>query len=446
MSGRFPDGRAVPEAVQWHEGMLLAPQHFQESDRRVAGLLHYHLAHGVPHYWGVQRLEVDPVLLANGTFRVTELEAVMPDGLLVDEGEDALEVDLTEHVAGVAETTLTVHLAVPVRRDPREAVAGELARYGPADAAPVPDPTAPGEAVMIPRLRPRPRLLVGDTPPEKYTSFPLARVVVGEESFGATDFVPPHLTLGARRDLRTEVGTVVKSARERAAFLAQLIRGAPESSVSPSDVRRHQRALEILVAGLPAVEAVLQSRHLHPVQLHQALCVYAGMASGLVQGTVPPLFPPYDHDDLRATFAPVLSFVRRMVDSVQLQHRALPFQRTAQGFQVEFPELPERQTVVVGVRGGDALDEDGARSWFDEAVVGSASRVKTLLERRIRGATREPVAGDPELGLVPRPGVVLFQVGLDPDVVVAGEPLQVLHPGERRGVTRPAELILYVKP
>lgn len=28
------DARVIPEAVQWHEGMLLSPQHFQRAARK----------------------------------------------------------------------------------------------------------------------------------------------------------------------------------------------------------------------------------------------------------------------------------------------------------------------------------------------------------------------------------------------------------------------------
>ena len=35
------DARAIPEAVQWHEGMLLSPQHFQVAARRSEAMAAY---------------------------------------------------------------------------------------------------------------------------------------------------------------------------------------------------------------------------------------------------------------------------------------------------------------------------------------------------------------------------------------------------------------------
>ena len=75
------DAHDLPGAIQWHEGMLLAPQHFQQLSIRHEELLHYHLMMISPFHWGIRRLKIDQVLLIEGTLRVQELEAIMPDGL-----------------------------------------------------------------------------------------------------------------------------------------------------------------------------------------------------------------------------------------------------------------------------------------------------------------------------------------------------------------------------
>src|SRR6185503_10016287 len=75
--------REVPPPIQWHEGMLLAPQHFQQLSLRHELLVHYHAAQVSPFHWGVRYLEIDPVPLTDGILRVLDLEAVMPDGLAV---------------------------------------------------------------------------------------------------------------------------------------------------------------------------------------------------------------------------------------------------------------------------------------------------------------------------------------------------------------------------
>ena len=40
--------RDVPDAIKWHEGMMLAPQHFQQMALRGEQLLVYHVAAAAP--------------------------------------------------------------------------------------------------------------------------------------------------------------------------------------------------------------------------------------------------------------------------------------------------------------------------------------------------------------------------------------------------------------
>ncbi|MBN2124458.1 MAG: type VI secretion system baseplate subunit TssK, partial [Deltaproteobacteria bacterium] len=61
------DARDLPEAIQWHEGMLLAPQHFQQLSLRSEELLNYFTMMFNPFYWGVRRIRVDESLLIDGT-------------------------------------------------------------------------------------------------------------------------------------------------------------------------------------------------------------------------------------------------------------------------------------------------------------------------------------------------------------------------------------------
>ena len=72
-----------PDRIQWHEGMLLSPQHFQLESARVDALIGWHTLTGAPYSWGVKRLKFDLSLLPSGMVRVLELEAILPDGTAV---------------------------------------------------------------------------------------------------------------------------------------------------------------------------------------------------------------------------------------------------------------------------------------------------------------------------------------------------------------------------
>ena len=57
-----------------------------------------------------------------------------------------------------------------------------------------------------------------------------------------------------------------------------------------------------LVSALPAFEAALYTGEAHPYSLYLALCHLAGSFAGVGLGLVPPIFPPYDHNDPHQSF------------------------------------------------------------------------------------------------------------------------------------------------
>lgn len=57
--------RAAPvtDRVEWHEGMLLSPQHFQQFSSRMDTLVAWQTLAAAPFAWGVRRLVFDQGLL-----------------------------------------------------------------------------------------------------------------------------------------------------------------------------------------------------------------------------------------------------------------------------------------------------------------------------------------------------------------------------------------------
>ena len=133
-------------AILWHEGMLLAPQHFQQLALRQEQVTLYHVAAAAPYHWGITNLLLDRVALVGGIVRVLEIEAILPDGLIVHHLADrdpALEIDITEHADSALRTPVTVHLAVPAGRAV-DGAGAELARYSAVEGQPPPTmPAAP---------------------------------------------------------------------------------------------------------------------------------------------------------------------------------------------------------------------------------------------------------------------------------------------------------------
>ena len=316
----------IPEAIQWHEGMLLAPQHFQQLAWRQDALLHYVTLATAPFAWGVRHVRIDPVLLVSGLLRVVELEAILPDGLLVThtpQAPEALEVDLAPYAEALHQQELPVHLAVPARTRGVPSAQGDLARYVSVEGAAMTDENTGEGDLRIPRLRPRLSLLLTATPPAQYVYLPLARVCYQHEGFALTDFLPPTWTVPLHSPLGEVCTRMARRLREKAVALAEKAR-APSATLGTPMLLEAQKTVHHLVAALPPLEAIVYSGVAHPYVVYLALCTVAGQAAALGNSLLPPVFESYNHHDLRASFAPLEAFIMRMLDEGMPEVYAAP--------------------------------------------------------------------------------------------------------------------------
>ncbi|HEX7154206.1 MAG TPA: type VI secretion system baseplate subunit TssK [Thermoanaerobaculia bacterium] len=432
--------RDVPPAIQWHEGMLLAPQHFQQQALRHETLLHYHSAAIAPFHWGVRHVRIDAGKLLDGVLRIEELEAVMPDGLVVShsagDGAD-LSLDLTARVDELKAQPLTIHLAVAARGRGLEL----KERFGFADAGPLADENTGEGEVALTVLQPKLHLLAGDDPPAKYVTFPLAQVAYRNEVFLQTRFEPPWLRVTPGSSLYELCLSIATRIREKAMFLADQVR-APSSAARVPQLLDTKQLVHCLVGELPAYEAVLRSGVAHPFSIYLTLCSLLGHVAGLGRTLIPPVLEPYDHNDLMATFEPVRLAIARFIDEgVSEAYTAYPFSREGDEFRLSFDADWAACSLILGVRMASGATEADTDAWVDASLIGSRSRIVSLRDRREMGARRKKIESDADF--IPSRGVTLYSFQADAKFVVAGEELVVVNPNDRG--RRPDEIVLYVR-
>ena len=436
----------LPGAIQWHEGMLLAPQHFQQMGARQEELLHYRASLAAPFQWGVRHLKIDPVQLLDGTLRVLELEAVMPDGLVLSRHAESaadLTLDLGPYAQQLKEAPGTVHLVIAAKRRGRSPLDGEMARYDSVDGEPIVDENTGNGELRVPRLRPRIRLLLQDDPPQKYVSLPLARIGYSDEAFALTDFIPPTLRVAVGSPLGELCSSVAHRLREKAAYLAEQV-DSPSLAARGAQLLETKVMLNALVSALPRLEALLYSGIAHPFDLYQALCAVVGRVTSIGRSPVPPLFEAFNQDDLRATFEPARRFIFQSLDEgISDSFTHYPFVLEKDSFLLDFDPVWLGRTLVLGVRSKDGGVAGGLDAWVENSLIGSDSKVQSLRERRIVGAQRKKV--DALRDLTPARGTTLYRLTPDPEFIVPGETLVIRNLDDLRGLLRPAEIVLYVR-
>jgi len=443
--------RDIPDAIQWHEGMLLAPQHFQQMSARFHQLLSYHLAAATPFHWGVAQFQFDRVALISGMFRVLELEAVMPDGLVIHHSASAaaeLEIDISAYADPIAPPRLTIHLCVPAARWNVESTRGDLPRYHSVEGPAVADEHGGEGELRIPRLQPRLSLMVtsvpGQKPPQKYVSFPLIQVTYQNEAFAQIDFVPPSLAVTPQSSLSRLCVEVARRAREKALFLAERA-ASPATADNPVLVQEISSEVRSLVAGLPKLEALVATGAAHPFTIYLALCDLVGLFSVFSAGWVPPTLSRYDHNNCLAAFGEVRDFLLRMLDRVKEDASPIAFVLENGKFGLVLEEAWLKRKLIVGVRGAANMSEPDIIGWMEQSLIASAKKIDRLWEMRIKGAARRYIDAASELDITPGRGVVLFMIDNDPQFIQPGEALEIWNAESSSSRFRVSEIVLYAQ-
>ena len=434
----------VTERVQWHEGMLLAPQHFQVLASRLDSLVAWQALAAAPFSWGVRRFTIDASLLPAGRLRVLELDAIFPDGTGVTYAADnalhaPLELSLEPFGERLAAESLDVFVTLPVAS---AAAKSEGSRFRSVSGPPVADEVSEAAPADIPRLVPRLALQAGDMPSGMYQKLRLGTLSKDNEVVKLGDTLPPLLEVARDNPLWLSVSALLGQLRGKAAFVAKQT-AVPSSKVDDRIAHLELKdRLRSLLHELPHAEAVLHTPHLHPLPLYWTLCRLLGSLSLLRPGGLPPVPADYDHANPSKVFGPLLGSLQESVSDVSQEYREHKFEFRANAFEIELRPEWMGERLVIGVRGQPDKD---LMAWMAGAIVGSQSAYPSLRERRVLGAPRAVIEQADELGLRPGSGYLLEAVQTSPSLTVAGERLIISNANESATAQRPQEMVLFTR-
>lgn len=436
----------LPELIEWHEGMLLSPQHFQQFAARNELLSHFLFTQATPFAWGISRLQIDGTALGSGLLSILNLEAIMPDGLLVLAGSERgtkLEFDLLK----AKEDVVRVHLQVPP--DPAIYARSESSRYRGASSNghAYSDNISGSEPIPIPHVRPKTQLVSEDVDIRGMTTLPLIEFSKKGTICQQTGFIAPTLRVEPAAALANLCAPVIRLVRDKATSLASKLSPSGKSSDSSGIYQ-----LQSLICCLPTVEALLGSDQAHPFTLYLALCSMAGSVAVLSNARVPHPFRPYDHDNLLNSFEEVLGFIQQAIGegivdnwiARELQPATTDSKRLRLGPKLEEAfgagadwSAPFFGMVVTAPAG---TPPDAFVRWGETCLLASEDLIADLTRERSLGASCERV--DRLEDLTPPPGSVLFRVKNDRQWIDSKKAL-VLEPAKQE-THRPHSVQFYV--
>ena len=437
-------GKAI-KRVQWHEGMLLEPQHFQQQDLHARTLSLQYLTTACPFFWGVRDLIIDETALIGGLVRLTKLSAVMPDGtyIAVDETDtDYPQIDLKTIEDLDVSQPITLCLAVVRYRPDSANTTSEFPRYDSVQDGPIIDENTGRSEIYMPKLRTKIYLIVGDVPP-RYVYFPLAKILKKDDGFVLGDFIPPRVDIFHGSLLSSLLIQVTDSLREKVSFLSSKIQTPIGTSDSPL-LDKYTEFFNRLAPLLPDLEALINAQLPHPFVVYTALCRAAGVISCLINGQVPPLFKRYDHNDLSETFSPVFDFINKTLDIVKRISTSVSFALDERTFSLALqPTWVWNNLLILGIRLSPGMTQNDATNWVKGAIIASNKYIPQVRDKRILGAARTIVDEVPDLGLVSNKGIVFVEVTFDDTFIDPSDTLQTFNISDTAD-TRPAEVMLYI--
>lgn len=442
------DARYLPKAIQWYEGMLLSPQHFQRLSFRQEELTHYRMTAALPFGWGIKNLEIDKSLLTEGIYRISELEAIMPDGTIVwhsaDSSDTDLRIDVNHFREQIRQEPLMIYLAVPAKRISASKGITEIYNI---DEELIFDENTGESETSVPCLTPKISLLTTQEPTQKYSSFPIAQFAYKNEQLDLTEFTPPRLFSPVKSDIGKMCSEITKKIREKSRFLSDQVSN-PSSVIKGSLLFETRFQIHSMIVELPRLEALLNTGKTHPYSLYLSFCALAGHVSSLNAGQMPPVFKPYDHDNMYPAFKDAYNFITEMLDNIRQDYKTVLFETAETGkFTLKIEKIwleKDGRTVsdiIVGLRRKPAMSADDVKAWMSMCKIYSMED-KDVERSKTKGAAHKLLENVE--GIMPGRDIVLFSIAAD-DYVKKDQVLQIVNSLEKNPDKIPAEVILYVK-
>jgi type VI secretion system protein ImpJ len=306
--------------VIWTEGMFLQPQHFQQHDRYVEGLINGRCLGLKAYDRGFYSLKIDDSLLKIGKFALVECRGIFQDGTPFNLPEDddlPLPLDIPEDTRNEI-----IYLSLPLRRSgagesDSKANADSLARYR-IDEREIKDSNygADKEApLQIGRLKVR--LMRQSDERSGYTNLGVARIVevlADQNVIVDNQYIPANLNCIAISQLNSFLRELHGMLNTRGEALAGRISTAGHGGVAEiADFL----LLQVVNRYQALFEHYANMSGLHPEAFYRtAIQLAAELATFFRPGKRADHLTGYNHDDLHATFAPLMAALRELLGKV----------------------------------------------------------------------------------------------------------------------------------
>jgi type VI secretion system protein ImpJ len=402
--------------VIWSEGMFLRAQHFQQFDRYVEKLVRGRVDGIRGHSWGIIDLQLNRELLAIGKFAVARCRGILQDGTpfsIPDHTDHPPPLEIPENARNCV-----VYLTLPgTQPGGIEVALGEeetTARYRAAeyDTADTMSDARSEEQIQIGRLRMGYALETDER--AGLVSLGLARIVeVRADKAVLLDerYIAPCLNCAMAPPLAGFVAELRGLLHHRGEALAARVSAPGTKGVADiADFLLLQvvNRYEPLLAHYQADAAAL-----HPEAFYAKCLEIAGeLGTFTGQQKRAAAFPEYRHDNLQASFAPVIAELRQALSAV-LEQNAIPIPLQERSYGVRVGVVHDRSlfagaAFVLAVN-AEMPSEVLRRKFTNQSKIGPVEQIAQLVNVALPGIVIHPLPVAPRQ-LPYHAGTVYFEL------------------------------------
>ena len=336
---------SLDNKVVWSEGMFLNPQHFQQQERYVESYVNGKCAALGAYAWGVHEYTVDQELLKLGKISIINAKGVFPDGTPFnfpgrDEPPPVLEVPAGTQAA-------IVYLALPVKRPGAVDVLEKddtqgMARYYSAKSETRDVTIDGGDAISVDVGKLRLRLLFEKDDLSGYACTGLLRISESRDDKNVLlddQYIPTCLDCTASARLNGFVSEMIGLLHQRGESIAGRL--ADTQRGGTAEIADYM-LLQLVNRLEPLAKHLHQIQGLHPQTLfNESVQMVGELSTFAAKNKRPPAFPPYLHDNLQATFAPVITSLRQCLTMVYEQ-TAISLSLVEKKYGIRVAQIPDR--------------------------------------------------------------------------------------------------------
>ncbi len=383
---------SLDSKVVWSEGMFLNPQHFQQQERYFQRYVDGRCSALGSYDWGLHEFEVDGQLLKLGKVSIVKAAGVFPDGTPFSFPEQDAPPAVLEIASGTHNTVVCIGITVNrpgVVEVSSDDGARGVSRYYSLEQSTRDVTQTGGESIPINVGMLRIKLLLESDDLSGYACIGVLRIAESREDKNILlddSFISTFLDCNSTPKLSAIISELLGLLHHRGESIAGRladVRSGGTAEVSDYIMLQLINRHELLMMHLAKIKG------LHPLTLFFYLLQVLGDLSVFFSQTKrPPTLTPYLHDDLRATFTPLVVALRQGLSAVYEQ-TAVALNLVEKKYGIKVAQIPDvtllsSSMFVLAARANIADDVLRARLPA-QVKVGPVERIRQLVNAAIPG-------------------------------------------------------------